>query len=67
MEQYGCSLDHARTLTGDLRLAGFYESVVREFHKDREAIALATTWIADILLGELNYGTPASDETEASR
>ncbi len=55
MEQYGCSLDHARTLTGDLRLAGFYESVVREFHKDREAIALATTWIADILLGELNY------------
>jgi len=49
MEQYGCSLIHARTLTGDLRLADFYEKVAGE-----DPI-LAATWVADTLLGELNY------------
>ncbi|MDV2481754.1 Asp-tRNA(Asn)/Glu-tRNA(Gln) amidotransferase subunit GatB [Methanoculleus sp. Wushi-C6] len=47
--QYGISLNHARTLTGDLKLADFYEEVA---HVDP---ALAATWVADTLLGELNY------------
>ena len=51
--QYGCSLSHARTLTGDLRLANFYEEVVRP---DPVTLAiLADTWISDTLIGELNY------------
>jgi aspartyl-tRNA(Asn)/glutamyl-tRNA(Gln) amidotransferase subunit B len=49
MTQYGCSLDHARTLTGELRLAEFYEKV------SPVDAALAATWVADTLLGELNY------------
>jgi aspartyl-tRNA(Asn)/glutamyl-tRNA(Gln) amidotransferase subunit B len=53
ISQYGCSPSHARTLTGDLRLANFYEEVVRP---DPERLsALADTWISDTLLGELNY------------
>src|SRR5512136_1371018 len=51
--QYGCSLNHARTLTGDLRLANFFEKVVAA---DPEGLStLADTWIADTLIGELNY------------
>ena len=49
MEQYGISLNHARTLTADPRLADFYERVAPADP------ALAATWVADILLGELNY------------
>lgn len=51
MEQYGCSFEHAKTLTGLLKLADFYEDVVRQ----GADASLASTWIADILLGELNY------------
>jgi aspartyl-tRNA(Asn)/glutamyl-tRNA(Gln) amidotransferase subunit B len=51
--QYGCSLNHARTLTGDLRLANFYEEVVRP--DPLRLATLADTWIADTLIGELNY------------
>jgi aspartyl-tRNA(Asn)/glutamyl-tRNA(Gln) amidotransferase subunit B len=51
--QYGCSFNHARTLTGDLRLANFYEKVVA---RDPQGLSvLAATWIADTLVGELNY------------
>ncbi|HUU74662.1 MAG TPA: Asp-tRNA(Asn)/Glu-tRNA(Gln) amidotransferase subunit GatB [Methanoregulaceae archaeon] len=49
MDQYGCSPNHARTLTGDLRLAVFYEKVADVDNQ------LAATWVADTLLGELNY------------
>jgi aspartyl-tRNA(Asn)/glutamyl-tRNA(Gln) amidotransferase subunit B len=49
VHQYGLSINHARTLTGDPRLAAFYESVAGEDP------ALAATWVADTLLGELNY------------
>jgi len=49
MKQYGCSLEHARTLTGGLKLAEFYEEVAKT---DAD---LAATWTADYLLGELNY------------
>jgi aspartyl-tRNA(Asn)/glutamyl-tRNA(Gln) amidotransferase subunit B len=49
MAQYGISLNHARTLTGDLRLADLYEQVAPV-----DPI-LSATWIADTLLGELYY------------
>ncbi|MCK8517831.1 Asp-tRNA(Asn)/Glu-tRNA(Gln) amidotransferase subunit GatB [Methanoculleus sp. 7T] len=49
MEQYGISLNHARTLTGDPKLADFYERIASV-----DPI-LAATWVADTLLGELNY------------
>jgi len=51
--QYGCSLNHARTLTGDLRLANFYEAVVAP--DPAHLATLADTWISDTLIGELNY------------
>jgi aspartyl-tRNA(Asn)/glutamyl-tRNA(Gln) amidotransferase subunit B len=51
--QYGCSLNHARTLTGDLKLANFFEKVVASDPKGLSP--LASTWIADTLIGELNY------------
>jgi aspartyl-tRNA(Asn)/glutamyl-tRNA(Gln) amidotransferase subunit B len=47
---YGVSPNHARTLCGDLRLADFYEEVACCGDP-----VLAATWVADILLGELNY------------
>jgi len=51
--QYGCSLNHARTLTGELKLANFFEKVVAADPKNLST--LASTWIADTLIGELNY------------
>lgn len=51
--QYGCSLNHARTLTGELRLANFYEAVVAP--DPANLTTLADTWISDTLIGELNY------------
>ncbi len=47
--QYGISAEHAKTLTGGLKLAEFYENVATT-----DPI-LAATWAADYLLGELNY------------
>lgn len=49
MEQYGISLNHARTLTGDIRVANFYEQVAANHS------VLCATLVADTLLGELNY------------
>jgi len=51
--QYGSSLNHARTLTGELKLANFFEEVVASDPKGLSM--LASTWIADTLIGELNY------------
>src|SRR5271157_342183 len=51
--RYGCSLNHARTLTGELKLANFFEKVVSSDPKGLSP--LASTWIADTLIGELNY------------
>ena len=51
--QYGCSLNHARTLTGELKLANFFEGVVAADPKGLST--LAATWIADTLIGELNF------------
>jgi aspartyl-tRNA(Asn)/glutamyl-tRNA(Gln) amidotransferase subunit B len=60
--QYGCSLNHARTLTGELKLANFFEQVVRGDPKGLSA--LAATWIADTLIGELNYRDMSLDKVE---
>lgn len=49
MREYGISLTHARTLTGDLRLAEFYEKVAGPDP------VFSATWVADTLLGELYY------------
>ena len=50
IRQYNCSPNHARTLTGDLKLADFYEMVAAKADP-----VLSATWVADTLLGELNY------------
>jgi len=62
MAQYGCSLNHARTLTGELKLANFFEQVVKE--DPRGLSAPASTWIADTLIGELNYRDMSLDKVE---
>jgi aspartyl-tRNA(Asn)/glutamyl-tRNA(Gln) amidotransferase subunit B len=62
MAQYGCSLNHARTLTGELKLANFFEQVVKG---DPQGLSpLAATWIADTLIGELNYRDMGLDKVE---
>jgi aspartyl-tRNA(Asn)/glutamyl-tRNA(Gln) amidotransferase subunit B len=49
-QAYGVSSNHARTLCGDLKIADFYEAVACCGDP-----VLAATWVADTLLGELNY------------
>jgi len=65
MAQYGCSPGHARTLTGELRLANFYEKVVAP--DPGGLCAIAATWIADTLIGELNYRGMSLDAVDAER
>ncbi len=48
--EYGLSEEAASKLTSTKQVADFYEDVAREFDPD-----LAATWVADELLGELNY------------
>jgi aspartyl-tRNA(Asn)/glutamyl-tRNA(Gln) amidotransferase subunit B len=62
MAQYGCSLNHARTLTGELKLANFFEQVVSSDPKG--LTPLAATWIADTLIGELNYRDMGIDKVQ---
>lgn len=49
MNQYGISPNHARTLTGEIRVANFYEQVAGNHP------VLCATLVADTLLGEMNY------------
>jgi aspartyl-tRNA(Asn)/glutamyl-tRNA(Gln) amidotransferase subunit B len=48
--EYGLSAEAASKLTSTKEVADFYEDVAEEFDPD-----LAATWVADNLLGELNY------------
>jgi len=65
VQQYGCSLNHARTLTGELKMANFYEAVVAG---DRNGLCNpAATWIADTLAGELNYRDMGIDSVDAKK
>lgn len=49
-EEYGLSGEAASKLTSTKQIADFYEEIATEFDPD-----LAATWVADNLLGELNY------------
>ncbi len=49
-EEYGLSAEAADKLTSTKNVADFFENVAAEFDAD-----LAATWVADNLLGELNY------------
>ncbi|UUX92692.1 Asp-tRNA(Asn)/Glu-tRNA(Gln) amidotransferase subunit GatB [Methanoplanus endosymbiosus] len=51
IEQYNLSPNHSRTLIGDIKVADFYETVVKPGCDS----VLAATWVADTLLGELYY------------
>ena len=49
-EEYGLDAEAASKLTSTKAVADFFEDVAAEFDPD-----LAATWVADNLLGELNY------------
>ncbi|MGQ3328824.1 MULTISPECIES: Asp-tRNA(Asn)/Glu-tRNA(Gln) amidotransferase subunit GatB [Halorubrum] len=49
-EEYGLDRESASKLTSTKEVADFFEDVAEEFDPD-----LAATWVADNLLGELNY------------
>ncbi|MFC7166601.1 Asp-tRNA(Asn)/Glu-tRNA(Gln) amidotransferase subunit GatB [Halospeciosus flavus] len=49
-EEYGLSEEAASKLTSTKQVADFYEDVAEEYEPD-----LAATWVADNLLGELNF------------
>jgi aspartyl-tRNA(Asn)/glutamyl-tRNA(Gln) amidotransferase subunit B len=51
IREYGFSPTHAATVTGDWRVAEFYDNLP----KDLATITATATWVADTLLGELNY------------
>jgi len=57
--EYGLSDEAADKLTSTKQVADFYETVATEFDPD-----LAATWVADELLGELNYRDMAITDIE---
>ncbi|WP_135830053.1 Asp-tRNA(Asn)/Glu-tRNA(Gln) amidotransferase subunit GatB [Halorussus halobius] len=59
-EEYGLSGEAASKLTSTKQVADFYEDVAAEYDPD-----LAATWVADNLLGELNYRDMAITDVEA--
>ena len=59
-EEYGLSEEAADKLTSTKQVADFYEQVAHEFDPD-----LAATWVADELLGELNYRDMDVTDVEA--
>jgi len=56
-EEYGLDAESASKLTSRKAVADFYEDVAGEFDPD-----LAATWVADDLLGELNYRDMTVDD-----
>jgi len=60
VRQYGLADDHAKSLTSEIRVANFYETVAK-----MAAPRLAAVWIADVLKGELNYRDMAIDAFRA--
>jgi aspartyl-tRNA(Asn)/glutamyl-tRNA(Gln) amidotransferase subunit B len=49
--QYLMKDDHAKSLTSEIKLANFYEAVVKASNLPEKS----AVWIADVLKGELNY------------
>jgi aspartyl-tRNA(Asn)/glutamyl-tRNA(Gln) amidotransferase subunit B len=60
IDQYSVSPEHARTLTGDMKVADFYELIAPVDP------GLAATWVADILLGELHYRSMRIDQVSSA-
>jgi len=58
-EEYGLDAESAAKLTSTKAVADFYEDVAGRFDPD-----LAATWVADNLLGELNYREMAIADVE---
>ncbi|UPV99039.1 Asp-tRNA(Asn)/Glu-tRNA(Gln) amidotransferase subunit GatB [Halorussus gelatinilyticus] len=58
-DEYGLSEEAASKLTSTKQVADFYEDVAGEYDPD-----LAATWVADNLLGELNYRDMAITDVE---
>ncbi|WP_128477567.1 Asp-tRNA(Asn)/Glu-tRNA(Gln) amidotransferase subunit GatB [Halorussus pelagicus] len=58
-DEYGLSEEAASKLTSTKQVADFYEDVASEYDPD-----LAATWVADNLLGELNYRDMAITDVE---
>jgi len=58
-DEYGLSEEAASKLTSTKQVADFYEDVAETFDPD-----LAATWVADNLLGELNYRDMAITDVE---
>jgi aspartyl-tRNA(Asn)/glutamyl-tRNA(Gln) amidotransferase subunit B len=58
-EEYGLDAESASKLTSTKQVADFFEAVASDFDPD-----LAATWVADNLLGELNYRDMAIADVE---
>ncbi|QLC33805.1 Asp-tRNA(Asn)/Glu-tRNA(Gln) amidotransferase subunit GatB [Halarchaeum sp. CBA1220] len=58
-EEYGLSEEAASKLTSTKEVADFFEEIAREYDP-----SLAATWVADNLLGELNYRDMAMTDLE---
>jgi aspartyl-tRNA(Asn)/glutamyl-tRNA(Gln) amidotransferase subunit B len=58
-DEYGLDREAASKLTSTKAVADLYEQVAGEFDPD-----LAATWVADVLLGELNYRDMAVADVE---
>lgn len=59
VEEYGLDAESASKLTSTKEVADFFEAVAEAFDPD-----LAATWVADNLLGELNYRDMAITDVE---
>ncbi|WP_117592355.1 Asp-tRNA(Asn)/Glu-tRNA(Gln) amidotransferase subunit GatB [Haloprofundus halophilus] len=59
-EEYGLDAESASKLTSTKEVADFYEQVAETFDPD-----LAATWVADNLLGELNYRDMSIEDVES--
>jgi len=55
IENYCLSPTHGATLSGELICANFFENVLKYRPENIKFNQLVATWIADTLLGELNY------------
>jgi len=50
IKEYGIKEEHARSLTSDIAIADYFETVSKEIEPN-----IAASWIADVIKGELNY------------
>jgi len=60
VKEYGLTDDHAKSLTSEIKVANFYESVAA-----KAVPRLAAVWIADVLKGELNFRDLGIDAFQA--